>query len=135
MIYALDSNIISYFLEKDAKIRERLTTETNTGNQFIMSTIVYFEVERWLLEKGAVKKHAEFKRMCHDIPPEEFNLDVWDTAAKLYVQIRKKGQPIDNVDLMIAAFCIANNYTLVTNNTRHFERINGLEFVNWKGEA
>jgi len=104
MIYALDSNIISYFLKKDTKIRKKLATETNAGNQFTMSTVVYFEVERWLLETGAVKKHAEFKRMCHDVPPEEFNLDVWDIAVRLYVQMRKKGQPIDDVDLMIAAF-------------------------------
>ena len=132
MIYALDSNIISYFLKKDPIIREKLATETKAGNQFTMSTIVYFEVERWLLEIGAVKKHKEFKQMCHDVPPEEFHLDVWDTAAKIYVQTRKKGQPIDDVDLMIAAFCITNDYTLVTNNTRHFEHINGLKFINWK---
>ena len=55
MIYALDSNIISYFLKKDTKIRKKLATETNAGNQFTMSTVVYFEVERWLLETGAVK--------------------------------------------------------------------------------
>jgi len=132
MIYALDSNIISYFLKKDAKIREKLAAETKAGNQFTMSTIVYFEVERWLLEISAVKKHAEFKRMCHDVPPEEFDMDVWNTAAKLYVQMRKKGQPIDDVDLLIAAFCITNDYTLVTNNTRHFEHIDGMKFVNWK---
>ena len=132
MIYALDSNIISYFLKNDTKIREKLAAETNAGNQFTMSTIVYFEVERWLLETGAVKKHAEFERMCLDVSPEEFNMDVWNAAAKLYVQLRQKGQPIDDVDLMVAAFCIANDYTLVTNNTRHFERINGLKLANWK---
>ena len=97
-----------------------------------MSTIVYFEIERWLLEIGALNKHAEFKRMCRDVPPEEFNLDVWNIAAELYVQMRQKGQPIDDVDLMIAAFCITNDYTLVTNNTRHFERIDRLKLVNWK---
>ena len=132
MIYALDSNIISYFLKKDTGIRRRLSTETNAGNQFTMSTIVYFEVERWLLEVGAAKKHAEFRQMCRDVPPEEFSLDVWNIAAKLYVQMRRKGQSVDDVNLMIAAFCIANNYTLVTNNTRHFERIDELKFVNWK---
>jgi len=132
MIYALDSNIISYFLKKDEKIRERFATETNAGNQFTISTIVYFEVERWLLEIGAIRKHMEFRRMCRDVPPEEFNLDVWNIAAELYVETRKQGRPIDDVDLMIAAFCIANGYTLVTNNARHFDFINRLQVVNWK---
>ena len=104
MIYALDSNIISYLLKEDVKVRKRLTAETKAGNQFTMSTIVYFEIERWLLEIGATKKHTEFKRMCRDVPPEEFNLDVWNMAAKLYVNTRQQGRPIGDVDLMIAAF-------------------------------
>ena len=32
---------------------------------------------------------------------------------------------------MIAAFCIVNNCTLVTDNLRHFEGIDGLTFENW----
>jgi predicted nucleic acid-binding protein len=126
MIYALDSNIISYILKNDVKIREILVAETKAWHQFTMSTIVYFEIERWLLEIGAIKKHAEFKRLCYDVPPEEFSLGVWNTAAKIYVQTRKRGQPIEDVDLMIAAFCITNGYTLVTNNTKHFKDIDGL---------
>ena len=31
----------------------------------------------------------------------------------------------------IAAFCIVNNYTLVTANTRHFDMIEGVQLVNW----
>lgn len=35
-------------------------------------------------------------------------------------------------DILIAAYCIVNDYTLVTDNTSDFERIEGLKFVNWK---
>ena len=51
-----------------------------------------------------------------------------NTAYGIY----RNGQPFDDVDLMIAAFCITNDYTLVTNDTRHFEHINGLKFINWR---
>jgi tRNA(fMet)-specific endonuclease VapC len=32
---------------------------------------------------------------------------------------------------MIAAVALANNATLVTNNVREFERVQGLAFENW----
>jgi len=36
-----------------------------------------------------------------------------------------------DMDLMIASIAIANNLTLVSNNTKHFERVKGLEVDNW----
>jgi predicted nucleic acid-binding protein len=52
MIYALDSNIISYFLKKDSIVRARMRAVNDQNNRFIMSAIVYFEVKRGLLELG-----------------------------------------------------------------------------------
>ena len=34
-------------------------------------------------------------------------------------------------DILIAAFCVVNDYLLVTDNTKHFKDIDGLQFVNW----
>lgn len=36
------------------------------------------------------------------------------------------GQPLDPLDLMIAATALRHDLTLLTNNRRHFERIDGL---------
>ena len=57
---------------------------------------------------------------------------VWDMASVLYVQTRKVGRPVGDADILIAAFCQVNGGTLVTNNLRHFEHIEGLKVVNWK---
>jgi len=131
--YVLDSNIISYALKGDAKIRMKMEEATATGDCLTMPHIVYFEVKRWLLEIGAKNKQADFEKMVNDdIPPELMDKSVWDVAAGLYVKTRKAGKPMDDADLIIAAFCIANDYTLVTNNTRHFENIESLQYVNWK---
>ncbi|MCP4148878.1 MAG: type II toxin-antitoxin system VapC family toxin [bacterium] len=35
------------------------------------------------------------------------------------------------MDLMIASICLANNVTLVTNNLKHFSRIEELPIENW----
>ena len=54
------------------------------------------------------------------------------TATLIYSKRKKQGRPIEDTDLLIAAQCVTNGYTLVTNNMRHFDNIDGLSAVNWK---
>ena len=53
------------------------------------------------------------------------------TAGDLLADMHKNGQNIGMEDVMIAASAIANQYTVVTANTRHFSRIRGLIVENW----
>ena len=56
---------------------------------------------------------------------------VWQKAAQIYASLFQQGRPIDEGDYLIAACCIVNDFTLVTNNVRHFERVEGLKIANW----
>jgi len=56
---------------------------------------------------------------------------VIETFVSLKIKLEQQGARIDDVDLTIAATAIHLNYTLVTNNTRHFARIPDLLTVNW----
>ena len=38
---------------------------------------------------------------------------------------------LDDFDLTIASCALAHNLTLVTNNLKHFSRIEGLKITNW----
>lgn len=61
----------------------------------------------------------------------------WDSeAANHYAEIRHQlvstGQPIGDMDMMIAAHSLAANAVLVTNNIKHYERITApITLVNW----
>lgn len=61
----------------------------------------------------------------------------WDSdAANYYAVIRHQlvssGQTIGEMDMMIAAHSLSANAVLVTNNTRHYERITApLTLINW----
>lgn len=71
-----------------------------------------------------------------------FGLDLFvslpldDLAAKKAGEIRSNlaalGTPIDPDDLLIAAIAIVNNLTLVTHNTREFERVSELRVEDWQ---
>ncbi|MFN2373624.1 MAG: type II toxin-antitoxin system VapC family toxin [Cyclonatronaceae bacterium] len=58
-----------------------------------------------------------------------------DHAAFWYGNVRhslqSKGLPIGPYDMMIAAHALASGYTLVTNNTREFHRVQDLKVENW----
>ncbi|MFX1520042.1 MAG: type II toxin-antitoxin system VapC family toxin [Promethearchaeota archaeon] len=41
------------------------------------------------------------------------------------------GKPIDLRDALIAGIALVNEYTLVTKNIKHFERITGLNVETW----
>jgi tRNA(fMet)-specific endonuclease VapC len=45
--------------------------------------------------------------------------------------LAKQGTPIGPYDLQIAAIAIANDLTVVTNNTREFERVPGIKLEDW----
>ncbi len=56
-----------------------------------------------------------------------------EIAANHFGQLRKElqGQKIGAYDFMIAAHARSLGLTLVTNNTKEFERVNGLRIENW----
>jgi len=47
------------------------------------------------------------------------------------VELEAKGQPIGNMDLLIAAHARSLRAVLLTNNERHHGRISGLKIENW----
>ena len=130
MTYALDSNIISYLLKKDLNVFKRSLEEVKTGNVCVIPPVAYYEIKRGLLAVQATSKMNHFNDLCRDFAVEEMSKTAWDEAARLYAEHRTKNT-IEDADIFIAAFCIANDYTLVTNNTKHFEQIGGLRFANW----
>ena len=55
--------------------------------------------------------------------------DICPVFAKERGRLRKEGSLIGDFDLLITSTCLSHELTLLTNNVRHFERVNGLRFV------
>ncbi len=67
---------------------------------------------------------------------ETISLLPFDEAAAekfgtIKADLKKSGLIIMDADIMIASVALANDLTLVTNNTKHFERIAELRIENW----
>ena len=135
MIFALDTNIISAMLKGESDVIACYHQELKNGNEFIIPPIVYYEIERGLLARSLFNKKRLFDEFCQDVQVGEFDFGVWTKAAQIYADLSKRGKPLGSgadADYFIAAFCIVNDYTLVSRNVKHFENIAELKFVDWK---
>ena len=132
MIYALDTNIVSYFIQDNERVIARLRAALADGITLIIPPVTYYEVRRGFKHKPAPKKEKAFSRMCALYPVGEMNLATWECAAEIYGDNCRQGKHISDDDILVAAFCVVYGYTLVTHNIRHFEHIDGLKLVDWK---
>jgi len=136
MIYALDTNTISNLLRGEGNIEKNFQQEIiQNGNFYVIPPVVVYEIKRWLLDKPS-KQIQDFSRqfdfLFKSVESEvEMPVSVWNKAAEVYISLKQKGQLINEFDILIAAYCLINGYTLATRNTKDFIRIAGLNLVNW----
>ena len=135
MTYALDTNTISYILRGEGGVKQRWRQEESSGNRTVIPLMAYYEVQRGLLANDANAKMKSFEELCAVLGISELTISDMKNASAIYAILKRQGNLIDDSDILIAAQCIENGYTLVTNNERHFERVDGLQLVNWFLEA
>lgn len=119
--------------EQPQSLLTRLQEIVDHRNQIVISAITYAELRFGAIGKKASPKHNlivnQFLERIDAILP-------WDKAAvEASTDIKKnlsdRGSPIGINDTNIAGHAIASDCTLVTNNTREFQRVPGLILEDW----
>lgn len=131
MSYMLDTNICIYAMKnKPEKVLQRLKEEINDG--VCISSITLAELEYGMKHSSNPAKNEQ--ALLRFLLPFDV-LPFGAAAASEYGEIRaylqKAGTPIGAMDMLIAAHAKSEDIVLVTNNTRGFERVVGLELENW----
>ena len=129
--FMLDTDISSYILrDRPAVVGRRL--QRVRAADVCVSVITEAELLYGVRMAGG---NSELQRDVDDFL-RRLNVLVWDSAAAAeYADIRSdlqgRGAAIGGMDLMIAAHARSLGATLVTNNERHFRRVNHLRVENW----
>ena len=131
MRYMLDTNTIIYAKNAKPEIVLKKFQQYNPGDLCI-SAITMAELEYGVY--NSLK--PEQNRLALLMFLSNIEIIPFDTkAAEIYGQIRHdlktKGELIGSNDLLIAAHAKSLGYTLITNNTKEFERVDGLILNNW----
>jgi tRNA(fMet)-specific endonuclease VapC len=131
MRYLLDTNICSYVLRsRPPSVKERFD-EAGDG-ALAISTVVLAE----LLYGAARHPHAvAIRREIADLVSRLAVLP-WDEAAAedygvLRASLEQAGTPLGAIDMMIVAHARSAGLTLVSNDVRRFDRVEGLSVANW----
>ena len=134
MKYLLDTNIVSYFL-RDASPTLNQRILDSTPDTLALSIISAGELRYGLSKLPPSRRATELTQHLNALLTAIAVLPLPPEAAPHYGNIRAQleaaGAPIGANDLWIAAQALAQNLTLVTNNTREFERVAGLHIENW----
>jgi len=130
MLYILDTDTCSYIIkDNNENIKHNLIVRR--GSSICTSAITRAELMFGVAKKRSEKitsKVKDFLRMIDVIPFDSSAADVYATLRR---DLESSGDIIGNMDLLIASCAIANNAILVTNNTKHFSKIDNLEVQNW----
>ncbi len=130
MTYLLDTDTCIYWLKGVQPVREHL--EAVGMDQIAISTITVGELYFGAYNSAKVAENltrAEtFVKQMALLP---LNGAALKTFGQIKADLRKQGQPVADFDLLIASTALAEARILVTNNTRHYARIPGIQLENW----
>ena len=62
----------------------------------------------------------------------DFDMKAAEHFGDIFADLEKRHMRIGDRDMMIAGHARSLGYTVVTNNTSEFSRVNGLKIVDWK---
>jgi len=134
--YLLDSNAVSDILCGEKNVIEHLKIAIKNGAQIATCSIVYYEIERGLKAAGSSRKLKAFYELYANLRHvylDRRDLEAVRKSSDIYVELHK-GRQIEDNDIFIAAIAMVNDYTLITDNTKHFGRIEGIKIENWRTE-
>ncbi|MGA9045793.1 type II toxin-antitoxin system tRNA(fMet)-specific endonuclease VapC [Sulfuricurvum sp.] len=131
MLYMLDTNICSYIIRnKPQNIKEKLKS-VEKDHTIALSTVVVSELIYGAKKKGAEKLFDLVLSFIENFQIMDFDKNSALSYATIRVELETTGNSIGSNDLFIAAHAKGCDAILVTNNTKEFERVEGLRLENW----
>ena len=131
MRYMLDTNICIYAIKhKPEQVFRRL--KEHDPSEICISSVTYAELVHGVEKSQAIEKNRlALALLLANIEILDFDARAAEAYGKIRACLEKCGTPIGPLDLMIAGHAKSLGYTVVTNNTKEFDRIKDLKFENW----
>ena len=134
MRYMLDTNICIYLIKRrPAAVTAALLQHEAEGVG--VSIITVCELAYGAAKSASARNQAALRHFLEPLEVADFD----HAAAMAYANVRaaldSAGTPIGPLDTQIAAHALSLGITLVSNNTREFERVPGLKLANWADEG
>jgi tRNA(fMet)-specific endonuclease VapC len=133
----LDTDVFSEILkQKNPAILTHTIAYLRQHQRFTLSVLTVIEIVTGYRQAGRTAQLPSFFDALATNEVLPLGLQEARIAGDILGALRKAGQTIGHFDPMIAAIAIANNLSLVSGNTDHFERVRQLGYIlpleNWR---
>jgi len=130
MKYVLDTNTLIYFFKGLGNVSKHLLSKP--PSDIAIPAIVLFELEVGIKKStNPEKRITQLKDFLFPVDLIPFDYETARIAADIRVKLENQGHPIGPYDVLIAASAIAIQGTLVTHNTKEFQRVSDLKIEDW----
>lgn len=130
-LYLLDTNAITHAVRNPtgpvASRIERLSAAVAT------SVIVESEIRFGIARRPASKIGQRAARYLDSVEILPFDSDASRHYGEIRAHLEAAGQPLDAMDMLIAAHARSASAVLITHNVAHFERVPKLKWEDWQG--
>lgn len=131
MRYMLDTNICIYLI-KNKPEQMFLRLQEHDPSEICISSVTYAELVHGVEKSQKIEKNRlALILLLANIEILDFDVAAADAYGKIRADLERKGTPIGPLDMMIAGHAVSLECTVVTNNIKEFNRINGLKLENW----
>ena len=127
----LDTDVLMPLFKGYAAMAERVRAHQSQYGLLNITIITYYEVMKGHEYVRAHDRQQVFEEFCRLNRVLPLDRPACQAAASIYADLRRRGDLIADADILIAGIALAGGYTLVTQNVKHFGRINGLQVENW----
>lgn len=132
-MYLLDTNIIIYSLKGHTAVNRNIRSHLHDPMHISVVTLMelYYGAYKSQKVESNIAKIRALESTIEIIPVGK---EVVDIFGSYKANLERSGTPLDDFDLIVAACAMTHNLILVTNNTKHFKRIEGLKMQDWTSE-
>lgn len=124
--YLIDSDILIYFLKGEQEVVQRLSRIPI--DDLYISRINYTELIYGAYNSSKINQNLKvIEPFLDSFKVLEYTKTSSLIFAKEKARLKKNGNIIADLDLMIASIAIENDCTLISNNIKHFDRVQNLE--------
>lgn len=129
MLYLIDTDWVIHWLHGVRRVMDRVDQLRPDG--IAISVISLAELYDGVFggTDPAAKEQELLDFLARGIASVELDAATATLFARERSRLRRAGSPIGDLDLLIAATALRHNLTLLSNNRRHFQRINGLNLL------
>ncbi|PJZ50055.1 type II toxin-antitoxin system tRNA(fMet)-specific endonuclease VapC [Leptospira saintgironsiae] len=130
-MYLLDTNICIFIIKKkNQKILDKLKKNMNKG--LFISSLTLAELEFGIENSEYKEKNRvsliEFLSIFEILPFEQSDARAFGIIR---ADLKKTGNLIGSIDILLAAQSLSRNLIFVTNNTKEFNRVKDLKVEDW----